>query len=151
MKRSTKTAAGVFAAAVTVVAAYEGLSTVAYRDVVGVPTICYGETDGVKMGMKVSRDGCKFMLQNSLKKYDDGMKACLTRDIPDGMHIAFISFTYNVGIAGFCHSTVARRANAGDFRGACDALLAWNRAGGRVIKGLDRRRRDERKQCLEGL
>ncbi len=46
---------------------------------------------------------------------------------------------------------MARRLNAGDIRGACDALLAWNKAGGRVVQGLTNRRQDERRLCLEGL
>jgi hypothetical protein len=56
-----------------------------------------------------------------------------------------------VGSAGFCGSSAARRLNAGDYRGACDGLLSWNRAQGRVVKGLVNRRNAERNLCLEGV
>jgi len=46
---------------------------------------------------------------------------------------------------------MARKANAGDLRGACDALLLWNKAGGQVVRGLDRRRQAERALCLRGV
>lgn len=93
------------------------------------------------------------MFWSALAGYDAAAMACLDppRPITDNMHKAFISVSYNICVHGFCNSTMARRVNAGNFRGACDALLAWNRAGGRVIKGLDNRRRAERKLCLEGL
>lgn len=150
-----KTAAGILAAAATLVAVYEGYSGKTYLDVVSVPTVCYGETEksAVAEGRKRSftKAECLSMLQASLKKYDDGFMRCVKRDIPDSVHIAGISFTYNVGISGACNSSFVRKINAGDFRGACDALLMWNRAGGRVVNGLDNRRRSERKVCLEGL
>jgi lysozyme len=91
------------------------------------------------------------MLQASLVKYDEKMVACLHREIPDSMHIAFISATYNIGVYAFCHSSMARKVNDGDLRGACDALLAWDRAGGREIKGLHNRRVSERAICLKDL
>lgn len=64
---------------------------------------------------------------------------------------ASISLAYNIGVPAFARSTVARRFNRGDWRGGCDAFLAWNRAGGKVVRGLTRRRADERRLCLEGL
>jgi lysozyme len=95
------------------------------------------------------------MLASRLPHYDVGLRRCLHREMPRSVHIAMLSATYNIGIAGFCRSTMARRINAGDFKGACDALLAWNKGTIRgervVIKGLDNRRRDERRVCLEGL
>lgn len=140
------------AAALVLVGSYEGLRTTAYRDVVGIPTVCFGETRGVKMGDRYSVDECKAMLGTALVEFETGMRACLKEPdaIPDKPYIAMNSVTYNIGVKGFCGSTMARRLNAGDVRGACDALLAWNKAGGRVIAGLTRRRQEERALCLEG-
>lgn len=147
------TSAAVMTAAIALTTQWEGIFTDPYKDVVGVLTVCIGQTagDGVDMTRSYTVQECKDMLRKSLVKYDDGMKSCLNREIPDSLHVAFISFTYNVGIAGFCRSSVARLANAGDFHGACDALLLWNRAGGREIRGLKNRREHERRICLEGL
>lgn len=162
MKRAGKigigaTAVAVLAGAATFVAGWEGFYPKTYRDIVGVATVCYGETEAqaVALGRKraYTKQECTDMLAKSLVAYDEGMKACLDppRPITANMHKAFISVTYNIGVHGFCRSGMVRRANAGDFKGACDALLAWNRAGGRVVKGLVNRRNAERKLCLEGL
>lgn len=140
------------ALAVGFVGGKEGVSTKAYRDIVGVPTICFGETRGVKMGDAATMDECRAMLGDALVEFEGNMRACLTTPdkIPDMRYVAFLSLSYNIGSRAFCGSTVARKANAGDIRGACDAMLSWNKAGGRVIKGLTLRRQEERRMCLEG-
>lgn len=156
MSRLKKTGVGLTVAgslAVGLVGAWEGLRTTAYRDVVGIPTVCFGETRGVKMGDKYTVDECKAMLGDALAEFETGMRRCLTNPdkIPDKPYVAFLSLSYNIGTGAFCKSTLVRKANAGDLKGACDAILSWNRAGGRVIQGLVNRRKDERKLCLEGL
>ena len=50
-----------------------------------------------------------------------------------------------------CRSTAARRFNAGDWRGGCEAFLMWNKAGGRPVRGLTLRRQRERALCMKGL
>lgn len=140
--------------AVGLIAGYEGLRTKAYIPVPGdVPTICFGETRGVKLGDTATPEQCRAMLGNALIEFETNMRKCLVAPdtIPDKPYVAFLSLSYNIGSRAFCGSTVAKRANAGDIRGACNAILAWNRAGGRVIPGLVNRRRDEQKLCLEGI
>ena len=141
------------AAAVALVGAWEGLRTVAYRDVIGVPTVCFGETRGVKMGDKYTVEQCKVMLGDALVEFEAGMRRCITSPdrIPDGPYTAFLSLSYNIGTGAFCKSTLVRKLNAGDLRGACDQILKWNRAGGRVIKGLTNRRKEEHQICLRGV
>lgn len=133
----------------------EGLRLHAYQDVVGVWTACHGETAGIKPGQKFTREQCDSMFIASLTKHEAGMRACLKAPdaIPDRTYVSFVSFTYNVGVGGFCGSSVARRANAGNLSGACDAMLAWNKGGKplRVIQGLVNRRKAERALCLQGL
>jgi|SRR5271166_3405290 len=137
----------------TCVAGYEGLYTHPYRDVVGVETVCYGETaaDHVEFRTYTPAE-CKDLLAASLPKYDAMVKKCLTKEAYDALppyrHAAIVSFTYNVGGGAFCHSSVARDLNAGKVNAACNALLLYNRGGGRVIKGLDNRRHSERTMCL---
>lgn len=146
------TAAG--AAVIATVAAFEGVRTKAYIPIRGdVPTICFGETRGVKMGDTATVEECKAMLGDALVEFEGNMRACLKDPdkLPDKPYVSFLSLSYNIGSRAFCGSTVARRANAGDLAGACNAILAWNKAGGRVIRGLVVRRQEERKMCLEGL
>lgn len=153
MGRKTRLAGTVGAAAIALVGAWEGLRLTAYRDVVGIPTVCYGETYGVKMGDKHTKAECDQMLLASLKKHERGMRKCL-RDpdaIPAKSYVAFVSLTYNIGVGGFCRSTAAKRLNRGDVKGACDAATWFKKAGGRTIRGLVNRRAAEHRLCLEGL
>jgi lysozyme len=143
-----------FAAAVVVlVGGFEGFRQVAYLDPVGIPTICFGETRGVRLGMKATRAECEAMLTRSLIEHEEGMARCLRQPerIPDGAYGAFLSFTYNVGVGAFCGSTLARKANAGDIRGACAELSKWDRAKGIRLPGLTKRRAAERALCERGL
>jgi lysozyme len=148
-----KKSGALMAGAVALVASWEGVRTYAYRDVVGIPTVCFGETRGVKMGDRYTMDECKAMLGDGLVEFEMGMRRCLKNPdiIPPKAYTAFLSLSYNIGTGAFCGSSVARKANAGDIRGACNAIPAWNRAGGKVVKGLVNRRSDEQRICLSGI
>lgn len=139
--------------AVPLVANFEGLWLKAKPDTLAynIPTVCYGETEGVKVGDTYTPAHCADMLAKKLPRYANEIAKCIKIEIPDKTRAALISFAYNVGTAGACRSTAFKRLNAGDIRGACNALLAWNRAGGRVVRGLTNRREAERKLCLEGI
>jgi len=138
-------------AAVTFIGQWEGLRTQAYRDVVGVWTVCYGETKGVGPGDSHSKSECDEMLAREIVQYEAALDRCLTAAVPVGMKVALVSWAYNVGPGAACRSTLVRKANAGDLRGACHELPRWNRAGGRVIRGLTNRRLSERAMCLRAL
>ncbi|SMC57022.1 lysozyme [Fulvimarina manganoxydans] len=144
------------AAAVALVGTWEGIRTVAYLDTIASPpvwTVCAGETRGVKKGDRYTRAECNDMLAEGLVQFEKKMRSCLSAPdaLPDGVYTVFLSLSWNIGTGGFCRSTVVKRANAGDLKGACDAIRMWNRAGGRVVKGLDNRRRDEQRICLGAL
>ena len=64
---------------------------------------------------------------------------------------AAVSLAYNIGWPSFCRSTAARRFNAGQWAAGCDAFTMWNKAGGRVLRGLVARRGRERTLCRTGL
>ncbi len=153
MGRKTRLVGGIGAAAIALVGAWEGLRLTAYRDVVGVPTVCYGETLGVKLGDKHTQAECDAMLLASLQRHEAGMRKCLKRPdaIPAKSYVAFVSLTYNIGVGGFCRSTARKRLDAGDVRGGCNAAKWFNKAGGRTIRGLVNRRAAEHSLCLEGL
>ncbi|MBY6138515.1 lysozyme [Leisingera daeponensis] len=139
------------ASAVGFVGQWEGLRTEAYRDIVGVWTVCYGETKGVEPGDSYSKAECDQMLASEIVRYEAHLDRCLTASVPVGMKIALVSWTYNVGPGAACRSTLVKKANAGDLAGACRELPRWNRAGGRVIRGLSNRRASERSMCLKAL
>lgn len=141
--------------AVGLVGGWEGMKTRAYADKFagGIPTVCFGETRGVKMGDQYTPDECRAMLGDALVEFEQGMRKCLTNPdrIPAKSYVAFLSLSYNIGTGAFCRSSLARKLNAGDLRAACNELPKWNKAGGKVVKGLVNRRAEERKLCLQGL
>lgn len=139
--------------AIAVVGQWEGLRLAAYQDVVGVWTACYGETKGIRPGMKFTKAQCDTMFIESLTKHEAGLRNCLTAPdrLPEKTYVSFVSWTYNVGVGAACGSTLVRKVNAGDLVGACNELPRWNRAGDRVVKGLVNRRAAELKLCLDGV
>lgn len=144
----------VAALAVSLVGGFEGLRLQAYIPVKGdVPTLCYGETRGVRMGQTATVPECDEMLVKRLAEFADGVEKCAPglREAPAERYVAHLSLAYNIGEHAYCNSTVVRRFNAGDVAGSCSAFLMWNKAGGRVLTGLDRRRREERALCMKGL
>jgi lysozyme len=153
MGRKTRLTGVVGAAAIVLVGSWEGLRLTAYRDVVGIPTVCYGETRGVRLGDTYNKSDCDRMLLVSLKRHEAGMRRCLKRPdaLPSRSYVAFVSLTYNIGVTAFCRSTARRRLDLGDLKGACDAAAWFNKAGGRTLRGLINRRRAEHRLCLEGL
>lgn len=143
--------AAALAVAISFIAGWEGVRLKAYQDVVGVWTVCMGETKGVKPGDTHTRAECDAMFAARLAEFEAGVDKCLTAPVPTETKIAFVSFAYNVGTGAFCKSTLVRKANAGDLKGACNELPKWNKAGGQVIRGLTNRRIAERDLCLAGL
>lgn len=133
------------------VAGFEGLRTVAYRDPVGIPTICFGETRGVKLGQRTTAEECKDLLASRLTEFDAAIARCVKVPLPDARRAALVSFAYNVGTSAFCGSTLVKKLNAGDTFKACDELLRWTKAGGITLPGLVKRRQAEHNLCTEGL
>ncbi len=145
--------AAALAVAVGLVGQWEGLSLAAYPDRLArdIPTVCYGETRGVKIGDVHTKAECDRMLSVALQEFEAGLDQCLKQPLPMETKVALVSWSYNVGIGAACKSTLVRKANAGDLVGACNELPKWNRAGGQVVRGLTNRRMAERALCLKGL
>lgn len=148
-----KKGAAITGFAIALIGGFEGLRTKAYLDVVNVPTICFGETRGVKIGDTKTVAQCKEMLGNRLVEFETEMRKCLQSPdiLTNGQYVAFLSLSYNIGSAAFCRSTLVRKANAGESIAACNELMKWNRAGGVEWEGLTRRRKEEMKLCKEGI
>lgn len=141
------------ALAISFIGGWEGLRTKAYQDVVGVWTVCYGETRGVERGDTYTKGECDAMFAVGIKEYEKKLDNLITYkgDIPVDMKIALVSWIYNVGEGNARKSTLIRKLNGGDLVGACNELLKWNKAGGKTVKGLTNRRISEHKLCLRSL
>ena len=145
--------AAVIAASTPFIAKWEGLSLVAYRDIVGVPTVCYGETRGVQMGDKYTKAECEEMLRKSVAEYYSKLQPYMTnKDIPIGVQASLLELAYNVGIHAAGTSTMMKLANQGKYKEACQQLDRWVKAGGGRVLGLVNRRADSKVNlCLKGL
>ena len=142
--------AGAVAIATPFVAGWEGKRNDPYRDIVGVWTVCYGET---RVNMRRYSDAeCMEMLQRETGDFAEKVLQC-TPSLQSRPYqlAAATSLAYNVGVGAYCRSTADRQFDAGNWRGGCDAILLWNKAGGRVVQGLVNRRKAERELCMVGL
>jgi lysozyme len=136
------------------VPAEEGTEYKAYRDIVGVWTVCNGDTKDVHPGLIETPEGCRQRLEKQLVAHARPVMACTPRLSEPGrdyQRAAAVSLAYNVGVAAWCRSSADRLFDAGEWRRGCDAFLKWNRAGGREVRGLTLRRQRERTICLKGL
>ena len=125
-------------------ATHEGKLNVAYVDPVGIVTICAGHTRTAKLGQLKTDDECLGLLKEDTRWSERGVKAAIKVPITQDQYDALTSFAFNVGNAGLLNSTLARKLNAGDCRGAAAEFPRWNRAGGRILRGLTKRRLAER-------
>lgn len=140
-------------------ATWEGKRNAAYLDRIASPhvwTVCYGETRGVKQGDYYTDAQCLNMLKVGLIEYRKGVhryftKETLTKRLPATRDAAYTGFAWNVGQRGAGKSTATRRLNAGDIAGGCKAMTWWNKAGGRVVRGLVNRRASEYSLCMQGV
>ena len=141
-------------ATVELVRSFEGLYLEAYRDEVGIWTIGYGHTglvhnDGtVKQGRILKDENeAKELLAYDLGVFSQGVeKLLLSRpreEINDNQFGALVSFAFNLGLGNLGKSTLLQRINARDYLGSLPEFAKWNKAGGKVLRGLTRRRLSE--------
>jgi lysozyme len=123
---------------------FEGLRLDAYSDAVGVWTIGYGTTSGVKPGMRITEAQAEDLLKKDLARFEIAVTEAVKVALNDDQFSALVSFTYNVGGAALLSSTLLRLLNQGDIQGAANQFLRWNQGDGRELPGLTRRRKAER-------
>ena len=143
--------AAMLAVASPFIGVWEGKRNLPYRDIVGVLTVCYGETRDIDYRYYSDAE-CREMLEEGVGEFGE---AVLKRN-PELRHYphqwaAATSLAYNIGTGAYSRSTVARQFSAGRWRSACNNFLAWKYAGGKVVRGLVNRRNAERKMCLTNL
>ncbi|WP_308351958.1 lysozyme [Serratia marcescens] len=142
---------GAIAIAAVLIPSLEGVEYKPYRDVVGVLTVCYGHTGPDIIPDKTYTEAeCKAMLDKDLQPFARSVERSVKVPANEYQKAALISFSYNVGVKAFESSTLLKKLNAGDSRGACDEMRRWNKAGGKVWKGLINRREVEREICNWG-
>ncbi|MCC2110947.1 MAG: lysozyme [Hyphomicrobiales bacterium] len=135
-------------AGIDLIKRFEGLRLTAYLDAVGIRTIGYGHTSmagspRVTAGMTITEPQAEAILLNDLKKYEKAVRHAVEVPLNDNQYAALVSFCYNVGPGNFRKSSALRYLNQGHYDQVPRRLALWNKAGGRVLRGLVRRRKAE--------
>ncbi len=123
---------------------FEGLELKAYLCPAKVWTIGYGSTGAhVKPGMVITEAEAERLLRKDLARFEQAVSR-VCPEATDNQFAAMVSLAFNVGEAAFAKSTLAKLHNAKAYKGAADEFPKWNKAGGKVLAGLSRRRARER-------
>lgn len=135
---------------------FEGYRENAYLDSVNIPTIGYGTImcNGrkVKMGDTCTKEEAEFWLRDHLEK--DVVPYVIKNvnvELTQNMFDALCSFIYNLGATNFLRSTLLKQLNLGLYESTADQFLRWDKAGGKVVAGLTKRRKEERELFLKDI
>ena len=136
-------------AGINLIKEFEGLRLEAYKCPAGVWTIGYGTTGragvGIKpaAGMIITEAEAEWYLEQAVAKFAAGVEAAITAPVDENEFAAMTSLAYNIGLSGFRKSSALRHFQSGDKAKAAAAIKLWNKAGGKVLTGLVRRREAE--------
>ena len=123
---------------------YEGCRLKAYKCPAGVWTVGYGCTGpDVKEGMTITHDEAMARLRRDVEKFEQAVSKLVTVPLTAGQFDALVSFAYNLGAGALQRSTLLKLVNASRFDAAAGEFAKWNKAGGKVLDGLVRRRAAE--------
>lgn len=127
--------------AIDLIKEFEGFEPRPYDDAVGIKTIGYGHV--IRPGESftgLTESEATSLLCKDLEKAENAILGYVERPLSQGQFDALCSFVFNLGSGNFSKSTLLRKINAGDFAGAADEFKRWDKAGGKVLAGLTRRR-----------
>ena len=122
---------------------FEGCETEAYLCPAGVPTIGYGHIKGVQMGDVITEAQAHEMLVEELDEYESYINDLVTVSLNQNQFDAMVSWVYNLGGGNLRASTLLKVLNSGDYAGVPAQIMRWNKAGGKVLERLTRRRQAE--------
>jgi len=133
----------------SLIKSFEGLELKAYKDSVGVITIGYGSTGShVSMGQTITETQAEALLLSDVSRFERGVTDLVKVPLSQNQFDALVSFSFNLGLANLKSSTLLRKLNSLDYAGAALEFPRWNKAKGRVLPGLTRRREAEKKLFL---
>lgn len=128
--------------------AFEGCRLKAYQDIVGVWTIGYGHTRNVKPGDVCTLEQAEEWLKEDVQDCVDAINKNLKVEVSQAQFDALVDFSFNLGVGALLRSTLWKKLQAGDYRGAANEFPKWDMAGGKHVAGLTRRRLAEQKMFL---
>lgn len=136
---------------ISLIKSFEKLELKAYPDpgTGGKPwTVGWGHTKGVKPGDQITQSQAEAFLADDLAVSESAVNSAIKLPMTQSQFDAMVSLAFNIGGANFASSTLVKKFNAGDVSGSADEFPRWNRANGKVMNGLTRRRTAERELFL---
>lgn len=134
---------------------FEGFRSLPYRDIVGIWTDGYGNTQGVRPGVPVTEEQAERKLMEHVDRMQAAIDSCLYRGATQSQSDAYTILAYNIGETAFCNSSIASLHNDGRMLAACEAILLYDkvRINGKLVRsqGLANRRKQERDLCIKEL
>jgi lysozyme len=128
---------------ISLIKKFEGCKLEAYLDAVDVPTIAYGRTKDVKIGDICTQQQAEDWLEEELVEYEGYVNEAVKVELTQPQFDSIVSWTYNLGPSNLNRSSMLRVLNASDYDNVPEQIMRWNKAGGRVLAGLVRRREAE--------
>jgi lysozyme len=122
---------------------FEGCELTAYQDSVDVWTIGFGHTKGVEEGDEITQDEAEEMLASELDEYEGYINDMVECDLEQCQFDALVAWVYNLGPTNLKSSTMLKRLNSNDLEDVPNQIKRWDKAGGKVLAGLVRRREAE--------
>ena len=122
---------------------FEGCKLEAYYDAVNVLTIAYGRTKNVQASDTCTQEQADAWLEEELHEYGGYVNDAVTVDLEQNQFDALVSWTYNLGPSNLNRSTMLKVLNKGHYEEVPAQICRWNKAGGKVLEGLTRRRNAE--------
>ena len=122
---------------------FEGLRLESYLCPAKKWTIGYGFTRGVKEDMEWTEEQAEWVLKSEVKEYCDAVNKCVKVPLNQYQFDALVSWTYNLGESNLKNSTLLKVLNDGDYESVPFQIKRWNKANGKVLSGLTRRRKSE--------
>lgn len=134
---------------ISLIKKHEGLRLEAYLPTPNdVWTIGYGHTHTTKQGQKITEAQAEALLRKDIKWAEEAVNKSVVVPLTQNQFDALVSFVFNVGAGAFGSSTLLRLLNSKDYEGAANQFLRWNKQKGVALKGLTKRREEERKLFL---
>tara|TARA_E500000081_G_scaffold133681_1_gene145492 strand:+ start:190 stop:633 length:444 start_codon:yes stop_codon:yes gene_type:complete len=122
---------------------FEGCRLKAYRCSANVLTIGYGHTGGVKEDDTISQPEADELLENDIAKFEEYVSDNVIVELKQHQFDALVAWTFNLGVGNLRNSTMLKKLNGADYDSIPFEMRRWNKAGGKTLDGLIRRRKAE--------
>ena len=128
---------------ISLIKKFEGCRLESYLCSASVLTIGYGHTKDVTENMRITQETADTYLQNDVKEFDSYVNDCVKVPLTQNQHDALVSWTFNLGVGNLKSSTMLKVLNEGKYDQVPSEMRRWNKAGGKTLEGLIRRREAE--------